>query len=504
MIPEILTVRGFLSYTTEQKLDFTNFHIALLSGENGQGKSAILDAVTFALFSRARGVEGKNGDRYRITRTYDKINSKSDILLEAEKDGEFVNISENKIRETDEKILKIIGMNYDAFVTSSFILQGKSDFFTAKKPSEKMEIVREMLSLDIYEYARERALDERREIKALKDALKISIKNTRKLIDDSREIEKSLAEKQKQVASLKERKEKTEEKYESARKQSDKWNQLKQLTGHFLREKEKHERDVLQKKDEVEKEKEKLLRIEETLKRKEEIINGHNAYVENENLYNELLEKKNKISQVEIKKELLKSTVERETALKVREQTDLKERIKENQDSLKNFVNELHDEKEKNEKLLKSKRDSEVREKESEKSIFLAREELKTLRNSCQEKEKAKNNIGELKRRKEERLAVLSREKGKLEKEIKDIEGELKKIALETIKKEIGRIEAGIRRAEKEKGERENKKRELIKRKTFFLSEIKMMESNLFTLREKFRFISEETKNCPLCGSPDC
>jgi len=256
MIPEILTVRGFLSYTTEQKLDFTNFHIGLLSGENGQGKSAILDAITFSLFSRARGIEGnkkgvedvvssgktdlkvifqfmQNGDRYRITRTYDKINSKSDILLEVEKDGGFVNISENKIRETDEKILKIIGMNYDAFITSSFILQGKSDFFTAKKPSEKMEIVREMLGLDIYEYARERALDERREIKALKDALKINIKNTRELIDDNREIEKALAEKKKQIVSLKERKEEITEKYEKARKQLDKWHQLKQLIEHF-------------------------------------------------------------------------------------------------------------------------------------------------------------------------------------------------------------------------------------------------------------------------------
>ncbi len=525
MIPEILTVRGFLSYTTEQKLDFTNFHIGLLSGENGQGKSAILDAITFALFSRARGVEGnkkgvedivssgktdlkvvfqfmQNGDRYRITRTYDKINSKSDILLEVEKDGGFVNISENKIRETDEEILKIIGMNYDAFITSSFILQGKSDFFTAKKPSEKMEIVREMLGLDIYEYARERALDERREIKALKDALKINIKNIRKLIDDNKEIEKALAGKKKQVASLKERKGEIEEKYENARKQSNKWHQLKQLTEHFSREKEKHDRTVFQKKDEVEKEKEKLLRVEEILKRREEIINGYNAYVKNENLYNELLERKNKISQAEIKKELLKNTVERETVLKVRKQTDLRGRIKEKQDFLKNFDSELQAEKVKNEKLLKSKSNLEIREKEIEKSIFSIREELKTLRNLCKEKEKAKNSIGELESRKEERLATLNKGREKLEKEIKDIESALKKIVSETIKKEIDGIEAEIRHVEKEKKEKENRKEELIKRKASLSSEIKMMEANLFTLREKLRFISEETKNCPLCGSP--
>jgi len=101
----------------------------------------------------------------------------------------------------------------------------------------------------------------------------------------------------------------------------------------------------------------------------------------------------------------------------VRKQTDLRERIKENQDSIKNFARERQAEKVRNKKLLKSKSDLEirekeieksiflaksdleVREKEIEKSIFLAREELKILRNLCKEKENAKNNIGEFSRK---------------------------------------------------------------------------------------------------------
>ena len=54
MIPVRLSLRNFLCYRDVEPLDFTGFHLACLSGENGHGKSAILDAMTWALWGKAR------------------------------------------------------------------------------------------------------------------------------------------------------------------------------------------------------------------------------------------------------------------------------------------------------------------------------------------------------------------------------------------------------------------------------------------------------------------
>ena len=53
MIPIRLYMRNFMCYR-EQALDFTGIHLACLTGNNGHGKSAILDALTWVLWGRSR------------------------------------------------------------------------------------------------------------------------------------------------------------------------------------------------------------------------------------------------------------------------------------------------------------------------------------------------------------------------------------------------------------------------------------------------------------------
>ena len=49
MNPIRIKLEGFMSYRHEAELNFEDKPIWVLTGDNGSGKSAIFDAVTFAL-----------------------------------------------------------------------------------------------------------------------------------------------------------------------------------------------------------------------------------------------------------------------------------------------------------------------------------------------------------------------------------------------------------------------------------------------------------------------
>ncbi|MFH1560456.1 MAG: AAA family ATPase [Chloroflexota bacterium] len=55
MIPLKLSVKNFLSYRDNAPtLNLEGVHVACLCGDNGHGKSALLDAITWALWGTAR------------------------------------------------------------------------------------------------------------------------------------------------------------------------------------------------------------------------------------------------------------------------------------------------------------------------------------------------------------------------------------------------------------------------------------------------------------------
>ena len=60
MVPVRLELKNFLSYGTEAPpLEFDHFDVACLSGGNGEGKSALLDAMTWAVWGAARKSSGR-------------------------------------------------------------------------------------------------------------------------------------------------------------------------------------------------------------------------------------------------------------------------------------------------------------------------------------------------------------------------------------------------------------------------------------------------------------
>ena len=170
MIPLRLSVKNFLSYRDNAPtLDLEGVHVACLCGENGHGKSALLDAITWALWGHARArvqedlifqgesemqvdLEFQVGDgRYRVSRRFARSarGRQGATVLELFYDTESgpQPVTGNSVRETEAKIRSLLHMNYDTFVNSAFILQGRADMFTTSTPAKRKELLGEVLDL---------------------------------------------------------------------------------------------------------------------------------------------------------------------------------------------------------------------------------------------------------------------------------------------------------------------------------------------------------------------
>ena len=181
MIPQRLSVRNFLCYRENvPTLDFQGIHVACLCGQNGHGKSALLDAVTWCLWGEARGktqddlisygadecrveLEFLSRDTsYRVIRSRSRAGGRrrqgvSDLQFQVLGSDVAIAITGDHIRETQAKIEQIIGMDYDAFINSAFLLQGRADEFTNKTPADRKAVLSKILGLEAYDRIQERA-----------------------------------------------------------------------------------------------------------------------------------------------------------------------------------------------------------------------------------------------------------------------------------------------------------------------------------------------------------
>jgi DNA repair protein SbcC/Rad50 len=190
MIPLKLELKNFLSYgQTVQVIDFSNHDLICFSGKNGNGKSALLDALTWALWGQARKISGTikadagllrlgqtqmmvcleflcNKQHYRVRREFAKTYGKPYVALDVElfddKKQKFLSLTDKTIRKTQEKIERIVGLDFNTFVNSAFLRQGLSDEFSQKSSKERKNILASILGLSLYDQLQKRALEHMR------------------------------------------------------------------------------------------------------------------------------------------------------------------------------------------------------------------------------------------------------------------------------------------------------------------------------------------------------
>src|SRR5437016_5619424 len=132
MIPVRLRLHNFMCYRGEATLDLTGIHLACLAGENGHGKSALLDALTYALWGKTRAQREDDlitlstdemevemefllgPERYRILRKRSKRGKTRQTALELQVwDGEqFIAQGGASARETQARITGLLRMSY--------------------------------------------------------------------------------------------------------------------------------------------------------------------------------------------------------------------------------------------------------------------------------------------------------------------------------------------------------------------------------------------------------
>jgi DNA repair protein SbcC/Rad50 len=227
MIPRKLEVKNFLCYGNDtQTVDFSNHNLICLSGKNGNGKSALLDAITWALWGQARKISGAtkadmglirlgqtrmivclefecNNNVYRIRRECAKTYGKSYACLDFEifnsENNIYKSLTDRTIRATQEKIEFLIGLDFDTFVNSAFLKQGQSNEFSKKTSKERKQILSNILGLSKYDSLAQCALEKMRAYNNKKQLLLEIQKQEIGELEKEAEIKRSLIKEKREL-----------------------------------------------------------------------------------------------------------------------------------------------------------------------------------------------------------------------------------------------------------------------------------------------------------------
>jgi len=192
MIPLRLYLKNFLSYGSPgQTINLAPYHLICLSGRNGHGKSAFLDALTWSLWGQARKTahSGKSDENllklgqtemivmldfmcnnvvYRVRREFNreraKVMSQLDFGIVDVSGEKFVTLTGKTMRDTQELINRTIGLDGDAFQCTAFLRQGHSDEFSRKPPKDRKDVLAKLLGLDVIEQLRKKITEKLRDM----------------------------------------------------------------------------------------------------------------------------------------------------------------------------------------------------------------------------------------------------------------------------------------------------------------------------------------------------
>jgi len=294
MVPLHLALKNFLSYR-DAALDFKGLHVACICGANGAGKSSLLEAIAWAIWGQSRAntdddvihqgeIEARVDFTFRCQRqTYRVIRSRvrgqtSHLEFQIETPEGFRTLTARGMRATQQLIVQSLRLDYDTFVNSAYLRQGRADEFMLKRPGERKQVLADLLQLGRYDQLAEQAKERSRQLKAELEVLERTIASAEAQLQVEPELvaeEELLNNQQLALQQAQEQDLATLHQLQETRQQRQTWEQQRNL----LRQQQQH---LQQECDRLTQEQSQLQaqrqRLEEILHQAEAIANGCNHY----------------------------------------------------------------------------------------------------------------------------------------------------------------------------------------------------------------------------------
>ncbi len=296
MIPIHLSIAGFLSYREPVELDFTTFDLACISGANGAGKSSLLDAITWALFGKARRSDDAiihtqadqaevvftfalESNTYRVQRI--KRRNKSTMLeFHIQASEHWKPLTERTMRATQARIEQTLRMDYDTFVNASFFLQGRADQFTQQTPGERKRVLSAILGLGVWEEYRQRAAERRRAVEAEIAALDAQMQEIRAELAEEPQRKQRLAELEAELEAMRRAREAQERALDEARKATAALEGQQQVVQTLARQVEAAQTELAALEERLAARRKETAALEDLLARADEVRAQHRAWEE--------------------------------------------------------------------------------------------------------------------------------------------------------------------------------------------------------------------------------
>jgi exonuclease SbcC len=226
-------LHNFLSHK-DTELSFDN-GVTVFIGENGAGKSSIIEAITFALFGKTRrgAIEDviRDGETQAVTQIYFEVNGKKYQAIKKIHgstspqellDDNSLPIAKGK-EKVSEEIKKIIGLDYDTLGIASIVPQGQlTEIIQSDNGIKLRSLIDKVIGTGKYSAA-EKGLGEG--ITAFREYLTEKYNNTD---EDVENVQMEINHAEKIIANSKPQKEKLEEMAESFKEKIKKLQEKKE------------------------------------------------------------------------------------------------------------------------------------------------------------------------------------------------------------------------------------------------------------------------------------